>query len=244
MTTTSVFVMSNVSIEDPVVYMLKTQLLRNSVVIVNSLKDLEIVTHTCCFKTKKSPKEALSDLLQCRHLFVNASSPRVASHMCKLFMCLGKYPSLENLKFFEQVCTVSMNKLPFVLYFEYNFEDERWSIFEKNHFIHFIDDPSIKIACIVVGSKTFHNSVSLLKTPNKEIPLIFSSSQSHFIKVAIDEEGEIDYIKEYSFDVHECGQDEPIEEKIDEKMDEKKDDEMEEKMDEKKDDEKEEKTEG
>lgn len=179
----------------------------NSVCIfIDSGLDEYKTSSSCCNKTEIF--EQLLDIIilslkqYCRHVYICTNSPHTFVHNSKIFICLGKYPSSQNLSFINNVVSVAQNKfnckkLPVILYFQYGLDDNRWSTSEKNKFITFIDNPDLLISCIIFCCVKSETSIKLLQTPNKKIPIFSATSPDCFLQINIDDHGSIKSIYKF-----------------------------------------------
>ena len=84
------------------------------------------------------------------------------------FVCLGKYPDADALKFYSMVINRTEDKYPYVLFYHYNMYgpySDFWTDNEKTVFTNFIDKKNI--ICILTGH--IHDTfMSYIETPESK----------------------------------------------------------------------------
>ena len=106
-----------------------------------------------------------------------------------MFICLGKYPSLNAVKYFESVhaMNVAKDNLPYIIFFHYQVElsvstdtvFDFWTLQEKNAFIASLVGKNI--ICVCHG----HIHQTYMYTIGNGVPVFCGSSLTSFYKLSV-----------------------------------------------------------
>jgi hypothetical protein len=163
---------------------------RNNICIVQDINT--IVERVCCgLCEKKYNKNYMKNRIyeylikKCKNVYVDDKIVTFV-HNSKIIVGLGSYPNDKMLKHLKSIIDVTENKLPYILFWNYSFNDQRWTMDEKNKLINFIENNSMNVCAIFTNSHTNTTSIQTLDTNTLSIPVISACAPDHFLIITIE----------------------------------------------------------